>query len=500
MLASSGASASMSSLARLGRKHYVSQSGLEAILKELQRNPDAVEASSSRRSIKRARDKDVDVDTPYGNLLTDISVTLKVSKPKEKDRFEQKKLPMLNMKAFLWHICRNIPQMAAFFQRRMALFPMSPEAPWGMCLYTDEISPGNVLRPLNTRKVHAFYLTFSQLGPQARCQEHLWFTVCLARSSLVNKMVGGLSALTHCLVTALADLSHGCMLTMGDSGERSMLFAAMETMLGDESALKFVFDVKGASGTLPCSLCSNIVSRLSDLEAHDATNTLRPIHETDTSKFKLRSNENVWCAHDLLASKEPEISKGDFSRLEQSLGLNYNPHGVIANRSLPLASMLMYDWMHVYLVTGLFHAELGLLLPRLYLAGFSAESIYEWLQGFHWPHNLKGRRSETMQCFQKRISPGEFKASASQSLSAYGLLRLFVLTVFREDMDLPLKAALRCFLKLCAVLDFLLEGNRGQEIDHVQLSSRISQHCQMFLRVYGVDSIIPNFISPYTWG
>ena len=206
MLASSGASASMSSLARLGRKHYVSQSGLEAILKELQRNPDAVEASSSRRSIKRARDKDVGVDGPYGNLLTDISVTVKVSKPKEKDRFEQKKLPMLNMKAFLWHICRNIPQMAAFFQRRMALFPMSPQAPWGICLYTDEISPGNVLRPLNTRKVHAFYLTFSQLGPQARCQEHLWFTVCLACST--GEQNGGRSVspnalLSHCAGRAI---------------------------------------------------------------------------------------------------------------------------------------------------------------------------------------------------------------------------------------------------------------------------------------------------------
>ena len=364
-----------------------------------------------------------------------------------------------------------------------------------MCLYNDEISPGNQLRAVNSRKVQAYYLTFVEFGPQARCQENLWFCIALARTCIVDKIVGGLSALTHQIIThsSVTDLASGCMLTMGESGERFMFFASLKTMLGDESALKFVFDIKGASGTLPCALCSNIVSRQADLQSHDRTGRLRGIEETDSSQFALRTDRDVWNVQDLLASREAMLSKEHFNRLQQSTGMNRNPHGVIAQRSLALVATMMYDWMHVYLVNGLFHYEVGQLLPLMYEAGHSADSLLDWMQRFIWPHNLKGRQKETLQCFQKRIARGEFRASASQSLNAYPLLRLYALGIDPRTAGDELRKALRSFLDLCRVLDLLLENNRGVPVDPSTLEAAITKHCRAFIQAHGIDLVIPKF-------
>ena len=472
-------------LAALGRKHYVSQSALEALLNELKEAP--LPEAGSRRTIKRARDEHVQVQTPFGSLITDIAVKL------QKDE-SQVKLPVLNLPAFLWHLCHELPQFAAFVQTRMHVHPNGPDRAWTMTLYSDEISPANQLKASNSRKVHGFYVTFDQFGPEARCREDFWFCLCLARSSVVNKIQGGLSALTHQLITShsVQALATGCMLTMA-SGERCMFFARLATMLGDESALKFVFDFKGASGTLPCPLCSNIISKTSAADEFDETGTLRSISCTLPNEFQLRSDASIFRGHDLLGRRKDSMSKKDFARLEQSMGLNWNPHGVLAHESLPVVGSLMYDWMHCYLVTGIFQIEMGLLLPLLYAAGHSADTLLRFIMQIQWPQSLRSRVNETIQLFRKKTSPGEFKSSASQGLNAYPLVRMFLLSLHVPSMDDALKLAIKSFLKLCIVLDLLLSINRGETVAHDDLGGTIQQHCEAFKTAYGEDSITPKF-------
>lgn len=472
-------------LAALGRKHYVSQSALEALLQELKETP--IPEAGSRRTIKRARDLHVDVQTPLGSLITDIAVKL------QKDESEVT-LPALNLPALLWHVCHDYPQMAAFFQKRMHLHPNGPEQAWSMTLYTDEISPGNQLKAANTRKVHGFYITFDELGPEARTRESFWWCLCIARSSVVSKLKGGLSALTHALATSsiVKSLETGCMLTMA-SGERCMFFARLKTLLGDESALKFVFDVKGASGTLPCPLCSNIISKVSAAEDYDATGTLRSISCTSPNEFVLRTDAEIFQAHDLLRRRQGVLSKKDYTRLEQSLGLNFNPDGILAHRSVPLVQSLMYDWMHVFLVTGLYQIEMGLLLPILYGAGHSAETLLTYMMQLQWPQNLRGRINDTLQPFKKKISPNEFKSSASQGLNAYPLVRMFLLSLDVPSMDDALKLAIKSFLKLCIVLDLLLSMNRGETVAGRDLEGAIHEHGEAFKRAHGEEHITPKF-------
>ncbi|CAE7201964.1 unnamed protein product [Symbiodinium sp. CCMP2592] len=278
------------------------------------------------------------------------------------------------------------------------------------------------------------------------------------RSHLVNQLPGGLSQFTHHLLQALKleDFEHGLLLDSG--GERVMFFAKLDTMVADEAALKAVFDVKGSSGTLPCPLCSNVVAKTSMLEGCDTTGTLVPVHETALEKFCARTDNTIWQGCRLLQSRCGQVSKKAFEQLEQSLGMNHNPDGVLFHGSLPLASTLMYDWLHCYLVAGLMHVELGLLFPMLYTHGVTAESLKDWM-----------------------------------CLNLYPLLRLFLLSLATGSIpDLLAKAMTSC-LNLFLVLDLLLKGNRGEQVPPDDLEAAILKHCRAFLSAYGSEHVVPKF-------
>ena len=71
-------------VADLGRRKGISRSGLSAVLNELKDNqfPDA----TSRQTIKRRRDSEVDVQTRYGRMLQSWKVTLPPLKSKKKKK------------------------------------------------------------------------------------------------------------------------------------------------------------------------------------------------------------------------------------------------------------------------------------------------------------------------------------------------------------------------------------------------------------------------------
>ncbi|CAE7265155.1 unnamed protein product [Symbiodinium sp. CCMP2592] len=434
-------------LAELGRRHFVSQAALESVLQDLGHDD-----GTSRRSIKRARDEQVAVETDFGHLLSHIEVDVL-----EKKQVAKVSLPILNIRAFLAHLCKR-PGTAAFF----------------------------------ARKVHAFYISFFEYGPEARCQEEAWYCICLCRSQLVNKMVGGLSALTHAIVTMpdFAALPNGCLLTL-PSGERLMFFARIDTFLADEGAIKLVFDIKGASGILPCGLCANVVGK-TGVEQHDASGSLCTIACTDVRRFIFKTDDDIYQAHAQMEAMHGRCSQAQFEQMQKACGINFNMQGVIAKKSLPLVQTCMYDFMHIYFVHGLFHLETGMLLPQLYHAGCSPEAILDFMKSFTWPQSQQGIIKETLQCFQKKIEKSEgFKGSASQCLNCYPLLRAYVLSLAPGAISAEVKKACKSFLNLCLVLDMLMEGNRGQVLVPAELQRLITQHCQGFMETYGPESAIP---------
>ena len=147
---------------------HVTASALAAIVSEIHQHgiPDL---AGNRNRLKEATQKIVNEETPYGKLLITVDVVSK------KD--ESKTLPLLciNPLALLHKSIEADGGFAKFFYQRLRLSPSSPEAPWSLILYSDEIVPGNALSSDNKRKVWGVYFSFMEFGMHFTFLSYLLF-------------------------------------------------------------------------------------------------------------------------------------------------------------------------------------------------------------------------------------------------------------------------------------------------------------------------------------
>ena len=59
-------------------------------------------------------------------------------------------------------------------------------------MYSDEVTPGNVLAPLPSRKCWAIYCSCKEFGPALLSKENAWFCMCVQRTSSVKTLVAGI--------------------------------------------------------------------------------------------------------------------------------------------------------------------------------------------------------------------------------------------------------------------------------------------------------------------
>ena len=68
----------------------------------------------------------------------------------------------------------------------------SPEAPWQLVIYSDEIDAGDPLAPRgHTRKVWAFYFSFLEFGSIMLSKEEAWLTVTVYRTVDCDRIDAG---------------------------------------------------------------------------------------------------------------------------------------------------------------------------------------------------------------------------------------------------------------------------------------------------------------------
>lgn len=235
-----------------------------------------------------------------------------------------------------------------------------------------------------------------------------------------------------------------------------MLFCDLSIVIGDEVALKESLDMKGASGTVLCPLCRNLVDWKSNLDHHSTE--FVPSNSTTLAGVDLHSDETLLETVQFLASRSNDVSKTAFKKMEQALGFNHNRHGLLQSNILTLkpVSFLMYDWMHTYAVGGLWNVELGSLVAKLSAHGVTQERLNDELNRFTWPSFLAGRGVTGVNIFSKEDQDGDIKCSASECLSVYSVIR-FILSEFRKNGELEaLKQECDSYFRLCRVLDLLV--------------------------------------------
>lgn len=429
--------------------------------------------------------------------------------------------------SWTWHIAKFqrllpfvVSRCAGFrweLESALTHFPNSQSSPWHLVLYSDEVTPGNVLKLQNRRKAACWYLGIVEMMDFLR-REEAWLTIGVIRASHVKKLHGGYSSVARVLLRSLLLGSDGVSsagVPLHVLGSPRVLYFKFDKLLADEAMTKTIWDVTGHGGLKSCTLqCRNVVHyrrvddedgvALADMQEGD---DLVDISCCDPDEFDPMTDADVWRSYDMVEAaaerlRARTISKKTFLQLSKALGFNLNPHGVLADKELrPFVaptSATVRDSMHTLFSGGVMNIEIMALLNALEAADnldFSwqimrdlADAEWHWFPGRLGHGAMREVFSEGREAASK--AAGIFKAGASETLQVYPLIRHFLI----EHMPAACVAAQRAsFLALCHVADLVREAKFHQTPEAVRenLKAALVHWRNAHDVAYGKDLLVP---------
>ena len=150
-----------------------------------------------------------------------------------------------------------------------------------------------------------------------------WFEAALVRSSVVQKLPGGISAVVAAIVNVFFEQGRHDMSTAGvhlklHDGSSLHIVVSLEIVIADELALHCFYMCKGSSGLKPCMLCANVFNRNNTREVlqHDRTGVAIDHCCSDSSKIVLHTSDTIRALIRRLAAAEPAMGKVAFEKLQ----------------------------------------------------------------------------------------------------------------------------------------------------------------------------------------
>ncbi len=208
--------------------------------------------------------------------------------------------------------------------------------------------------------------------------------------------------------------------------------------------------------------CKHVLLNESDYVEHDREDYFVDLTCTNPAKFDPQLDDDLFHAHDVLEELARRGEGVGVRKLAaQTLGLNYNPHGLLRDadlRRIVPPSTNFRDPMHTLLARGgVMLVELFALLNAIKAAvdHFSYEMLWAYVQsGWELPFG-KQKSSSVATCLsparERAANKNEcFRASASEALGVYPIVRYFVEAVVTIDAIHPQR---RSFLALCEIVD-----------------------------------------------
>ena len=477
---------------------HMSQSALVATLRELTAEP--IDASTLyTRDIRGQRREVAYQSTPYGPLHQARAIA-RVGGGEHQVLFA-------NPLAMLFVAASTSEPFCELIEQTLERHPCTPSSPWRFCIYSDEITPGNVMSHNNTRKAWCLYYSFLDFGCAALSGEASWFTGTVVRSSIVKRSLGGLSAIASEFLRLMFCTAH-CVMTGGFtlhlmSGRVVRIWARLTCNVSDEAALKAFWQCKGSSGLKLCLLCANCVDCGSELWSFDASGRLISHSCPNIRQFVPHTKESVMEVLEHLT----QVSLTTPSKLQDQEKF----HGW----ALPVTNPLMaadigplldpstqtcFDWAHVFLVHGIFNRQMYSLLQAIAPLTNRAD-IDGYMQLWRWPKRLEGKAVTGKQAFTEKrfknsMAAKTFNASASEALSIYPVmanyLRRHCLPVFNRVGQAQALQHCELFFALCHVLDLLMHVHD----DHVTpnlLERTLATFAQAHITLFGEDACPPKF-------
>ena len=371
-----------------------------------------------------------------------------------------------------------------------------PDTPWSLIIYEDEIAPGDALK-VDLRKSHAIYWSFKEFGIEILCKEEVWFVACLARTSLVADLEAGTSHLFRFVLKFFFNpdghniaLGGACLKLYGDNSATVMLFATLSVFISDEKALKDALLFKGASGLKICCLCKNITSHKSDLFDR-ADSFALPDTCIDVTQWEAHTDESIRRVVHRLSEASSTESAGDLDRMEKMLGWVHNAQGLLNDTFLTVlvVTILMYEWMHIYFVSGIWNVEVVKLINALQKCNASSwVNLDGYVNKWVWPKLLPSGRGIFGGGGKRHKKAKHVKCTASEGLGLYMVIASFLLHCVGAG---GCEAEIASYMALCGVIDLLLEIAHGGVVSPAALYRAIYNHLSLYQAAYGSVDWIP---------
>ena len=218
-----------------------------------------------RADFKDATDAEMDEDLGYGKLLNTVQLYQKDGSILS--------VHTANPFALLYKAFAQGGSFTELVMESVLKTNCTPEDPWDLIIYADEVVPGVALSNNNRRKVWVHYMSFLQFGPMALQQDLAWLPLAVVRSNAVTPTAAGVSqlygAILEHMFTADDRNLHLGGIVLEHEGLQVRLWAKLGMILQDGGAHKVTFHCKGDSGCRFCMVCRNLVAHNSNVTAGD---------------------------------------------------------------------------------------------------------------------------------------------------------------------------------------------------------------------------------------
>ena len=310
------------------RLPHCSASALGAILNFV-KHTGLPDGDVGRNAFRKARDDQCSESIHGCSLIEHIIV--------KKANGQELSIPICNPFAFLLLAVRDCEQFSLFLLAKLQEHPSTPEAPWNLLLYSDEVTPGNQMAPMNNRKFQAVYWSFMELGFNALSNEEGWFTILVEYSKVVNQASAGLSQVFGKLVHVFFDeaghnfQTSGVLLEFPSCSIR--LWARVGGVVQDGGAHKAIWHSRGDGASMCCMRCLNLCTVASQVCDEDGTGLL-VCNVIKASELVPSTSATVRNRARHLEAQSTTVFGQDFVDLQQAIGMTHHPMSILLDRSL----------------------------------------------------------------------------------------------------------------------------------------------------------------------
>ena len=192
----------------------------------------------SDSSLVRQREALVSESTSFGALIQHVDA--------EAHDGSQIRIPVQHPLAFLEVACRK----SQVFAEQIGRLLNRTENVVRIALYSDEITPGNVIAADNRRRLQVVYWSLLDYDALVLSQEDAWYVMCTIRSTVVKKLSGNMSGVFSQVLKLFlgrptgSDLRDGVVLDLGAGGTR-LVTGNIGLIIQDERAHKYLAHFKG---------------------------------------------------------------------------------------------------------------------------------------------------------------------------------------------------------------------------------------------------------------